>query len=296
MPLFENLDFLNLNSVRSFPIKEGLSCLSTDSAFLIPDQFILDFTISANANVESRFFVSRIQNTPEIILVEISDEEGIIAGLFTITVSTHQMYQSYYMAPTEEYVNAMGKIVIGTLSEVQLKPTGSFSFVLAATEFEMRCVTPSIANINRFRFIDEIGDLHTLTGDVILVARNNLAFRLDADTNTVILDAGDGLGLNKDCGEVAPCIKTIQGISPDEDGNFTFIGSDCADFQELDTPPGLLLKETCCKPCMGCDEISELTRRAMQVETDMLKLRDFVTELQNLITEFSMLSNYSCEC
>lgn len=296
MSFVENLDFLNSNSVRVFPIKEGLSCTSTTGVFKIPEDLMLDMEIAATSDVTVEFYISKMYNYTEAVIIEISDTTNTVLGTFTVTTGTHKKgnYYTYYLAPSSSYQGANGKVAIGSLASMGQLPIGVFSFAATATLLEARCVIPSRNTINRFVVIDEKGNQTSLIGNVKLLARNNLRFRQVGDT--VVLDAGDGLGLNKDCEDEAPCITTINNVAPDITGNFTLLGLECATFSPLSSPPGLSLDDTCCKPCMGCDEIGQLTERAIQVEADLLKLRDYFTNLQQLITSFEQLTNYSCEC
>jgi hypothetical protein len=297
MPLIDNLDFLNLNSLRSFPIRETTTRISVDGSFTIPDDLMVDLVISATSDVTKKFYVSKIQNYQQIITIEISDHNNLVLGLFTVTASDHVQNKEYTMAPnTNNYFGATGKLTVGVLTTLNISPVGAYTFSLSTAEIEPRCIIPSISAINRFIFIDEKGNNQSITGDVKILARNNLRFRKDGATNTIVIDAGDGLGLNKDCDNASPCIKTIRNVPPDEHGNFTLIGSDCAQFSEMASPPGLLLSETCCKPCMGCDEIGQLTETAMQLEADIIKLRDYITQTNNQFLQFTTLTNHQCEC
>ncbi len=294
MAIAENLDFLNQNSLRNFPLKEGLSALSLSDEFVIPESFLLDCSLAMSSNIDRTYYVSKVQNTPEIITVEISDDLDVVAGLFTITVDTHETYGEYFLAPSADYVGANGRLTVGDLRDISNLQTGIFHFEITSTELEMRCVVPSLNAINRMLFIDEKGLTHAMTGNVTIVARNNLKFRKSGDV--IFLDAGDGLGLNKDCIDELPCIRTIRNVAGDDDGNFTFLGADCAQFSEMTTPPGLMLQETCCKPCMGCDEISELTERVMHLEVDLLRLKEYAQRTQEIIAQFSQTTSYNCEC
>ena len=76
----DNLDFLNLNTRRSYPIKEGVSRTSTDGVFVIPDEFMVDLMLCTSADVTTRFYVSEITNIPEQITIKVSDSLGVVAG------------------------------------------------------------------------------------------------------------------------------------------------------------------------------------------------------------------------
>ncbi len=173
---------------------------------------------------------------------------------------------------------------------------GNFSFTLAATEFETRTVIPSVANVNRITFKNFDGSTYSLTGDVKIESRLNLLFKYDADTDTVILDVGDGLGLNRVCTETRPYIATINGIAPDEDHNFTIDFSDCIAVTPLASNTGILLDDICCKPCAGCDEIETLTNRLATLESDLLQLRDYFQNLSTTFNNFQISVNTTCDC
>lgn len=299
MASIDNLDFLNLNSLRNFPIKEGLDKTSTDTTFIIPDNFIVDFVLSASSTITDEFYISKIVNFPTSITVEVSKVGGSICGNFIIT-STHTLYDEYYLIPSALYPNANGKMVIGSLDAMTALPFGAFNFIAASTTFESRTIIPCLNTISKFIFQNTDGTTLTtsfaLTGDVIIKAGRNIKFR-QVNSSTVAVDAGEGLGLNAPCTSDKPSIKTINGIGPTATGNFTLAVSECANFTVLSgVVSGLTLTDTCCKPCMGCDEIGELTTRLMGIETELLKLRDNYTALNTLTTQLNTAVAIKCEC
>lgn len=296
---FDNLDFLNTNSLRNYPIKEGITKLSADGIFTIPDDFIVDFMLAASSNIDARFYISKIVNLAESITIEIKDSSGVTCGFFSISVASHVLYKTYYLAASDTYVGANGKIVIGSLSSMQLSPTGTYNFVIDTAELETRTIIPSLNTINRLTFVNADLTTSSVTGNVKIGARTNIKFSTgttNTTNDTIIMDVGNDLGLNAPCDSNLPAIKTINNIGPDTNGNFTLMTTNCASVAPLNSNTGLLFSDTCCKPCMGCDEISTLTDRVVQIETDILKLRDHYTNLQSLITEFSNLMNFQCSC
>lgn len=296
---FDNLDFLNCNTLRNYPIKEGVSKTDNDGVFTIPDDFIVDFSLSASSDIAARFFISKIINLEESITVEVSDTDNVPVGAFIVDVASHILYKTYYLVENFGYVGANGKITIGSLSSIGLAPTGTYLFTVGTAELETRTIIPSMATVSRLTFINADGTSVALTGNVKIAARNNLKFvqgTTNTSNDTVVIDVGNGLGLNTPCDSNKPCIKTINNIEPDNTGNFTILTADCASIAPLSGGNGLMLSDTCCKPCMGCDEVSSLTDRVVQIETDILKLRDHYTSLQSLITEFTTLMNFSCPC
>lgn len=297
MPAVDNLDFLNTNTLRNYPIKEGKTRVSTNGVFTIPNDFIVDMQLAATYNPEVKFYVSRISNFEDSISIEISDNSNILVGSFLIVPSNHWQYKDYFLTPTDEYIGTNGIVTITNLKTIKAAPSGSFGFTLETTELEARVSVPAQKSVNRLVFINNNGNSFFTTGDVRIVARSNIRFKLDEeDSNTVIIDVGNGLGLNTECEGPTKCIKTINGIPPDEDSNFTLDFSDCATLTPIPANTGLLLEDICCKPCMGCNDIEELTTRLMTTENGLVALRQYYSDLERLFTDFKTTQTYSCDC
>jgi hypothetical protein len=294
----ENLDFLNSNTLRNFPIREGLSRTDLTSAFTIPDDFMVDLLLSASSDVTLRAYVSRIVNMPDEIEIELS-RYGTTSqiGVFSLAPQGHTRYATYYLAPSSTYSAATGKLVIGEVSSITSLPYGTFTFDQTATEVEARTIVPGLATVSRFVFKNADGTSFSVTGDVTIVAQTNTKFR-QINSTTVAVDAGDGLGLNSECADDRPCLKTINNVVPDSNGNFTLTTSDCARFTALSsgTLKGLNLADSCCKPCLSCNEIGDLTQRLMQLESDMISLRTYFNNVSALSNQFGQLTTASCEC
>lgn len=298
MPAIDNLDFLNANSLRNYPLKEGLSRLSTLEDFTVPNNFLVDLQLAVSYDPAKRFYLSRLSNFDDLITLEISDlANNALVGTFSIVTANHWQYKDYFLTATETYVGASGLLTVTSLDGIRNKPSGVYEFSGTATEFEPRTVIPSLKGINRLVFANTNGDTYTLTGDVIIEARTNIRFKLsEEDANTVIIDVGEGLGLNTICSEPTTCIKTINGIPPDENFNFTLDFSDCATLTPIPANTGLLLEDICCKPCVGCNDIEELTTRLMTTETGLVTLRQYYTDLAKLLTDFQTTQSYTCDC
>jgi len=285
MPYIENLDFLNQNSLRNYPIKEGAPRISTDGVLTLPNNFIVDFQLAATYDPTRRFFISKISNFEDSMQIEISDENSIVAGTFNITVVSHTPYKEYFLTPTDYYVGATGVIVIDDYTSFNI--TGVFNFNISNTEFETRTVIPALRGINRLIFTNADGTSYSYTGDVVIEARTNLRFKAGVG-NTVILDAGENIGLNTICSDYVGCIKTINGIPGDAEQNFTLDFSDCITLTPIPANTGLLLQDVCCKPCVGCSEIGELTTRLTTTETNLVTLRQYYTDLQQLFEDYKV--------
>ena len=288
MASVDNLDFLNLNSLRNYPIKEGVSRISNDGAFTLPNDLIVDFQLAASYDPSKRFYLSRLLSFEDSLTIEVSDQADVLAGRFFIDIPTHTQYKEYYLIPTVSYAAATGVIVINDFGALLREAAGIFSFTLTKAEFETRTIIPALKGINRLIFQNTDGTSYGYSGDVVIVARTNLRFKPGATANTVIIDAGDNIGLNTVCSEYNTCIKTINGIGGDENQNFTLDFSDCATLTPIPANTGLTLQDICCKPCIGCTDIEELTTRLTSTESSLVTLRQYYSELQTLFENYKI--------
>ena len=292
---FENLEFLNWNSLRAFPFKEGARRETTN--FKIPDDFLLDASFSVSSDPELELYISKISTNSQTIILEISDNAAVVVGRFTLTVSSHTRNKTYFLTPNEDqYIGASGRITVGSVSSILNQASGVFSFALADTVFEMRTLVPSIRKINRIVFHDAKKKPFSLTDSVELFANLNLRFAQDTGEEQQIvarLDAANTFGLSKTC-PVLPCVRSINGVGPDDDGLLTISGVDCVNVTEgVNT---ILIGDTCCQPCLGCTDLSTLTSRVVQVETDLLQLKEYYVNLGLVKDQLTTLINFNCNC
>lgn len=295
MPWIDSLDWLVLNSLRRYPLREGCSTLSTDEYFSIPDTLISDFTLCASSDVTRRFHISKVFNKITAVLIEISDSSGTVVGSFDIQGDQHTQDQDYYLTPTVLYAGANGKITINTLEDLKYQPAGIFSFSLASTEFEPRTIVPGIRGIDRIRFTDVQSGAYSFTGDIEITSRSNIYFDYLLADNEVLVDAGDGLGLSQFC-ELTNCVKSINGVGPDPTtGNLNLIGVDCVKIANS-AQYTLDVSDTCCTPCSGCNDLEELTTRLTSLENNFLQLKDNYNSVNSQLTTYLSTINSNCAC
>jgi hypothetical protein len=285
-----------LNALRRYPLREGCSALSSDGQFRLPDTLIVDFSLAASSDASRRFYVSKVFNKLTAVILEISDNIGEPVGVVEIDATSHVQDSDYYITPTNSYIGAGGRITIGTLTDLAQQPAGSFEFSQSATEFETRTIIPSLQGVDRIEFIDSKNGSSSLTGNVKITARNNVNFSYSGvlEYNRVFLDVGDGLGLNKPCDSTNP-IRTINGISPDDSGNISFLGVSCVKVSSQDLAV-LDIEDTCCTPCSGCNDLEELTLRLTTLEARLLDLKTNYSMVNAHLSTYLSTINSNCAC
>jgi hypothetical protein len=295
MPWIDSLDYLNLNSLRRYPLREGSLVRSEDGLFTLPDSFIVEFSLSATNDISRRFYLSKIFNRGTSALLEIADFSGLVVGVFDVNFVTHSTNDTYYMEGTGDYAGARGRVTIGTVEDFQRQPVGTFSFATTSTEFEPKTIIPAVAGVTRIKYIDAGGRNRTLYGDVVMNARSNMRFSFDSVIQKVTMDVGDNLGLNKLC-DTGNCIKRINGVTPDPtSGNLTLIGLDCLKVSSS-AAYTLELQDSCCTPCSGCSDLSELTTRLTSLENKFIELKGYYTMINGQLVNYLTTVNSNCSC
>lgn len=288
-----NLDFLNLNSLRNYPIQDDLSRVSDDGQFTIPNSLIVDMSVCPPQTGDAlivvgdvpQLYISRIVSGSANLVIEISVNGYGVFGTFQTVLSSISENTDVALTPGSLFPSATGIITIGSIADLTNLPYGNFTFSYPNTGLLMRVFSPNNSGVSWINFSDAQGNSAVLTGNIELIGNSNIQFR--TVSGIVYIDAGEGLGLNKTCTTVPEPILTINGVGPDSNGNFTLIGSNCVNI--ADASFGVLLTNPCGQPCLGCDAIDTLTTQVNSLESSVLNLKTFVDGLQNVITQATNL-------
>jgi hypothetical protein len=301
MPLSQwNLDFLNHNSQRSYPLTSEATRQDVTASFEIPNDFLvgLDLPVSPAMDMETgRFFIRQIGLFSSGIQLIIAYDTGTsLIDVATGLISTIDPIRNKVFAINGigAYTDISGKVIIGRVDTIQEQPSGLFSFTIEGTRIEPQAIRPMIKGISALRISSAIGDVsQNFYGDIELVAGSNiqLSTAVNGSETKIIISALSGEGTIEQCiceGEAAaiPCIKTINGISPTTTGNFNFIGDDCLHFNPVIN--GLKVTDSCCAPCCGCEELEAITRDLERFATQRNALELFVNQLAAETATFDM--------
>lgn len=289
-----SLDFLNSNSLRNYPLADGVSRVSSDSLFVIPNTLIVDMSLCAAGNDSETLYISRIINNSTNLIIEISALDIGVFGTFTLALPNSGTNFDIILTAAAAFPGAVGMLTIGTTEELTKLPYGEFTFSATDTRLLMRVYSAaSVSGLNWLKFNDTRGNSATYTGYVTITANSNVKFR-DV-TGTLYIDAGENLGLNKICEAGALPVRTINGVTADPvTGDFTFVADQCISFDTAQY--GLVMSDSCGKPCLGCEEIEQLTNQLNALEASILDMVNFANNLQSAVTQTTTLLGYNCEC
>lgn len=296
-----NLEFLNHNSQRSFPLAMWGSKVDTTGAIRIPDSLILalDFPVHAGMNVDpSKFFIRQLAIYPTGINITIGYDNGTAAGLHvgsvSVATSSHTEYRSYAVPGSDDFDDSVGRIVLGSLEDIAELPTGIFTFTAAATPIEVSAIRPMIRGVSSITVVSGGASSVKLYGDIELRAGTNMRITVNgAETATpeIVFSAISGEGLNDVCVcddvTAATPIKFINGIPPLANGNFRMLGDDC--LRVLPIQNGLQLEDVCSKPCCGCNELDALINEVTRFADGAATLQTFAGTLSAEVTQMGQV-------
>lgn len=293
-----NLQWLNHNSQRSYPLTDWATKTDTRGVIRLPDGFIvaLYMPISATNDVDAgRFFLKNLLISPtgfNIIIgyAPVTGDAVDVAGA-NIARASFAPNRSYALGGIDAFDDTIGHIVIGSLDEIDKLPPGFYTFALNGGALEPDVIRPAIRGVSRLRVQNNAQISDFIYGDVTLVAGSNIRISVaytEEDTK-IIFDAIDGANLNADCvcpvPETGECIRCINGVCSDN-GTFTLISNTC-----VDITPGtnsLTLTDTCAQPCCGCSELDELNLQLDLFASGVTTLQNFVSRLGAEVSQMSL--------
>lgn len=296
-----NLQWLNHNSQRSYPLTERATKVDQTSTVRIPDSFIvaLYFPVHVGLIVETdKFYIKTILISPMGYTLGLAynsedlPENNPLVGSVTVAVATHSANQTYAVAGIGDFADTIGQITIGRLDEIGTLPPGLYSFDPEATELEPDAIRPMIRGVSGIRVVNGIETSDLLYGDIELAAGTNM--RIDVSTSgarpKIIFNAIDGTNLNETCvcsdSEDGECIRCINGICSG-DGTFNLVGSEC--IQINSSGGSVQITDTCALPCCGCEELDALKSQIDLFNNGVTTLQNFVTRLGSEVTQMSLV-------
>lgn len=311
---YVNLQWLDHNSARRYPLAADATAKDRGGAFEVPDEFIvgLYLPIHVSLNVQAQHFMLKsiaAYGGGYTITIGYYDGTDVnTVAVATVPRATHTTNTSYILRGVDEFYDSLGSITIGKLEGIDAQPPGLWYFDLEGSRLEVDAIRPQLRGVTSLRIMngDTLSD--AITGDVVLRAGTNFritpTLELDEDP-IIIFDAIEGAGLNEECVcvtdiEASPPIRTINKIPPTADGNFTLLGNDCLELNEIEN--GLEINDTCAKPCCGCQELATVTTALEEFGQAATTMQNFMVNLEARVTQMdlsvlgSKLSDRGCGC
>jgi hypothetical protein len=293
-----NLQWLNHNSQRSYPLTEKATKTDTLTAIRLPDSFLLALYFPVHAGLDvapDRFFLKTLLITPTGYNLAIGYDDGSTiydVAAVNIAKSVHAPNRTYALSGLDNFADCVGQVVIGKLDEIDRLPPGLYAFDYVGGALESDAIRPMIRGVSSLRVANgnELSD--RLYGDITLVAGTNMRLGVGSgvDGPEIVFNAISGENLNTDCicqvPETGECIRCINGVCSD-DGTFTIGQGTCIEITP--TTNGLIFTDTCAQPCCGCEELDALNGQIDRFSDGVNTLQNFVTRLSSEVTQMSLV-------
>lgn len=298
-----NLQWLNHNSQRSYPLTERATKTDTTGTIRLPDSFLVALYMPVHVDLiiePAKFYLKSllISATGYNITIGYDDgEENTLdnpdVAAANIARTAYQPNRAFALAGVDNFSDSVGEVVIGRLDEIDNLPLGLYYFTPAGGLLETDPIRPMIRGVTRLRVSNnnELSDY--VYGDVTLVAGTNMRIvvenGMDEDPR-ITFSAISGLNLNTDCvcetPETGECVRCINGVCSG-DGDFVFSGGECISISP--SAGGLVFSDFCAQPCCGCDELDALTQQIDRFGDGVNTLQNFVTRLGSEVTQMSLV-------
>jgi hypothetical protein len=297
-----NIEWLNLNSQRRYPVTEESDVTDQSGSFVLPDDFIVALGLPIHAGMDvdaARFFIRNIgayaTGFSVVIAYQAADNSIVNVATALIARQTHTRNQSYALGGIAPFDDTVGKIVIGRFDSIDLQPPGFITFDPTHTRLEPDVIRPIITGVSKLVLVNGDQRSAPIYGDVELVAGSNVQLipvLISGQDPRIIINAISGEGLIDQClcegdNPLAPPIQKVNGITPTMAGDFTIIGTDCLQVQPIEN--GLQLVDVCSKPCCGCEELEAITQDLERFGTEVKATETFIGRLETSVNTMDMI-------
>lgn len=306
-----DIDWINTRAAQSFPLAQEASGIDKNGNKL-PDSFLLDLQLllpsKYNEDLSGAFYISSIQDRSSNFTIIISYHPqnapadgsqdiqcAICSGIrkdLTITSSiTDRTYAIIPLQVDQTFLQAnpwlnkiTGNLCAGNTSTYV---GGSLFFLPSTATIHSSCI--KFMRGDHLQGI-KIGD-KLLTGVVQFIAGQDIVFTVEGNSVKVSIDRNaleqrwSGIVSSyfaDNYAQTAAPIKTINGISPDSEGNITITGLQCVQVAGLSH--GITIKNTCSRPCCTVDSsLQNLETSLKMMQQQQQILRDYYINMSTVV-------------
>lgn len=283
MPQIINSNWYDQNADRAYPLVDFATRLDTSAAFTLPNDLIVDARLAAPPSLDStKFYISQLSAFGSGLVLTLSvDGVGPVASV-TVPISSFTEYSAYTVTGLPGYTDVGGTFVFGSAAAIIAAGSGVYNFVLAAAQLLPTVIFPAAPSVTSITVVDAFGVETRLTGAVTLAAGDNVGIAVAAQTIEVELETGvlieDPCPCTDTGGKARTAIKSINGATPDANGNLTLLGVGCVEI-ETDTN-AIKLGDACAQPCCGDAEMALLTSAARDIQSVLATQANKSAELE----------------
>lgn len=282
MATITNPNWFDLNADRAFPFLDGASRESVGGGFVIPDDLIVDLKLSAPPSLDpTRFYLSRLKSVGNgLALTFAVDGTGDVAEA-AVSSTPGEEFQTVRVVATGPQ-GVTGTVVLGGRAAILAAGAVEHDFAPAATPIVPTLILPSQGGVTSITIRDAVGAEYRLVGDVVLVEGSNAELSVSGQEITVGMQSGvviDPCPCPDPTGANRPAVRSIMGVTPDENGNIDLEVEGCPELSS--TTNGLRLVDRCAQPCCGDAEIEALVNSIQDIDRFLADLANRAAQLES---------------
>lgn len=298
MAAVENIEWLNQNLLRSYPLREdsdftpllpngvkaeGLrlpTCLVTDFSFTLAFDAV-------NGTVPS---LTGVSHAGDGFSFEISLGDAVLTTL-TVSASGHAINQAYGLVGQGDNADCGGWLVLGDLARAAEElPEGVYRFAAGQVPFEVSTLRMAPRGVRSITAVGKYG-LKTyapLYGNVRIIAGSDMTVRNVEDDNAIWLQAESKTGYERTrpcaCSSAAESrVRTVNGMPVEE---VTIVGDgNCLSVDTDNVKKLVKLTDTCSTPCCGCSELQFVESAIATINRSIDTLNGYAEALNDRIME-----------
>jgi len=296
MPKIVGTEWFNENENRNYPLSQSATAKSINADTTIPDNFLVDLKLAVPyipGFHPTGFYISGLTLYPQGLVITFGYKDNTktltsIATSVPITYASFEKYNTYTINGLQtkssdyDFSQIYGFVTIGSVDNFKAI-NGKFDFDVTGTRLESTTISFGIKRISGMRVVNNGAETGILQGQIVLRSGSNHQIIVNSENNAKLLtfNAITTTGFVQECGcndvALGPPIRTINNKGPDASGNFTISAGDCVSVDSSGT--GLVLNDTCAKPCCGCTELSVLNQDLELLRTQVQSLSSFAGNL-----------------
>lgn len=323
---FNELEWLNENMSRNYPVV-GTVESSLPTSFLVDIQLVLPYMENIDTSRFFISNISRTGDSFQVTIGYLtSDPDAATPTGFDCAVSTGipvttvwpylnqngDDYQATTIVPITDHVQAgintyaygipddyselrklSGSLYVGTCSDLTDVSSLQFTYKQTAIIPIRVYMQPKPGELREVTIIDKDGTASTFSDTLTLVMDEGLLVEVDTLTNVATISIDEDYIEDKMDDKIADlegaALRSINGITPDDNGNIQIIGLDCTDINTAGT--GILtISNPCSKPC--CDQNGADSAAISNAMTELIAAKDVLNNYYNeLVTKVNSIQS-----
>ena len=297
MAAIENIEWLNQNLLRAYPLREDADMTpllpngAKATGLRLPTCLIADFafTLAFDAVDGTVPSLTGVVHASDGFSVEIS-LGGTVLTSASVKLSGHEINKAYRLTGQGDNADCGGWIVFGDLERAAEElPEGVYRFAAGQVPFEVSTLRMAPRGVRSITAVGKYG-LKTyapLYGNVKIIAGQDMTVR-NVPGNAIWLQADSNTGYERteqcDCGNASGrTVKTINGMNVTD---VTIAGDNtCVKVTTKNDKNTVEISDDCATPCCGCAELNFVESAIATINKSLATLNSYAETLRARVSE-----------